>query len=73
MVIGNPDISLLNEKIAELEDILQREINISVYSTDEYRNRKEEKSGFIMDIWSNPKMMLVGTEDDLYRFKGRSN
>jgi predicted nucleotidyltransferase len=65
MVIGNPDISLLNEKIAALEDILQREINISVYSTDEYRNRKEEKSGFIMDILSNPKMMLVGTEDDL--------
>ena len=65
MVIGNPDISLLNERISELEKSLQREISINIYSTDEYRSRKKEKSGFITDILSNPKMMLIGKEDDL--------
>ena len=35
MVIGNPDVSSLNEKTAELEKSMQMEISINVYSTDE--------------------------------------
>ena len=65
MTIGNPDISLLNEKVAVLERRLQREINITVYSWEEYRHKKLAKSGFIIDLLKNPKIMLVGKEDDL--------
>jgi len=65
MIIGNPEISYLNESIAESEKRLRREINITVYSWEEYKVKKEVKSGFIMDLLKNPKIMLLGKEDDL--------
>ncbi|GAI26394.1 unnamed protein product [marine sediment metagenome] len=57
--------NVLNEKVADLERRLQREINITVYSWEEYRQKKLAKSGFIMDLLKNPKIMLIGKEDDL--------
>ncbi len=65
MIIGNPDISLLNEKIAELEKKLKREINPTIYSLKEYKSKKKAKSGFILDLLKNPKIMLIGKVDDL--------
>jgi predicted nucleotidyltransferase len=65
MIIGNPDDSLFYEKISSLEKRLEREINTSIYSMDEYKRKKKEKSGFITDLLENPKLMLIGTENDL--------
>jgi predicted nucleotidyltransferase len=65
MIIGNPDVSNLNEKIAKLEKRLKREINITVYTWEEYKAKKEFQSGFILDLLKNPKIMLIGSEDDL--------
>lgn len=65
MVIGDPNTSNLNEKIAELEKRLKREINPTIYSLQEYRTKKRAKSGFIADLLKNPKIMLVGRENDL--------
>jgi predicted nucleotidyltransferase len=65
MIIGDPNTSQLNEKIAQLERNLRREVNPTIYSLDEYKARKKSKSGFIMDLLKNPKIMLVGKESDL--------
>jgi len=65
MIVGSPDTSLLNEKIAELEKRLKREINPTIYSMEEYRAKKKAKSGFIMELLKNPKIMVIGKEDDL--------
>lgn len=65
MIIGNPDTSHLNEKISELEKRLSREINHTIYSFKEYRAKKKAKSGFILDLLKNPKIMLIGKENDL--------
>ncbi len=65
MIIGNPNTSRLNEKIAELENKLKRDINPSIYSSKEYKTNKKSKSGFFMDLLRNPKVMLIGKEDDL--------
>ena len=65
MIIGDPDTSLLNEKIARLEEKLKREINITIYSLKEYKEKKKAKSGFIMELLRNPKIMLIGKENDL--------
>ena len=65
MIIGNPDTSRLNEKIAEVEKRLKREINPTLYSLEEYRSKKKAKSGFIMELLKNPKIMMIGKEDDL--------
>ncbi len=65
MIIGNPDTSLLNEKIAELEKRLKREINPTIYSMEEYRAKKKAKSGFILELIRKPKIILIGNNDDL--------
>jgi len=65
MIIGNPDTSQLNEKIAALEKRLKREINPTIYAFAEYKAKKKAKSGFIMDLLKNPKIMVIGKEDDL--------
>ena len=65
MIIGNPDTSQLNEKIAALEKRLGREINPTIYALAEYKAKKKAKSGFIMDLLRNPKIMVIGREDDL--------
>ena len=65
MIIGEPDTSLLNEKIAQLEQKLRREINITIYSLKEYKAKKKAKSEFIMELLKTPKIMLIGKENDL--------
>jgi len=65
MIIGNPATSELNERIARLEKRLKREINTTVYSWQEFQDKKKSKSAFILDLQKNPKIMLLGKEDDL--------
>lgn len=65
MIIGDPNTSRLNEKIRELEKRLKREINPTIYSWEEYKAKKGAESGFMLDLLENPKIMLVGREDDL--------
>ena len=65
MIIGNPGVSSVNGKIAELERRLKREINPIFYSLKEYKSKKRAKNGFIRDLLGKPKIMLVGKENDL--------
>ncbi|MCJ7563374.1 MAG: hypothetical protein MUP52_02155 [Candidatus Aminicenantes bacterium] len=43
----------------------QREIDPTIYSLGEYRAKKKEKQGFILELLKSPKMMLIGSENDL--------
>lgn len=65
MIVGDPNTTYLNGVVAELEHRLNREINAVVYSPSEYQNKKKAKSGFIRDLIKNPKIMLIGRNDDL--------
>lgn len=65
MVIGDPKSSILNEKLSALERRLKREINPTVYSMREYKEKKRARGGFIMDLLRNPKIMILGKADDL--------
>jgi len=65
MIIGNPETSILNEKVAELERRLKREINATIYSLQEYREKKRRKNGFMLDLLNSPKIILIGEENGL--------
>jgi predicted nucleotidyltransferase len=65
MIIGKPNMPPLNEKVREFEKKLKREINLTIYPRNEYQAKKEAKSGFILDVLNQPKIMLIGREDDL--------
>jgi len=65
MIIGTPDVSTLHATLATLEKKLQREINPTIYSMDEYRAKKHAKRGFITELLQRPKIMVKGRADEL--------
>jgi len=65
MIVGEPDISKLNKAIRKLEGELGREISPVIYEGAEYETRKRDRGGFIREVLANPKIMLVGSDDDL--------
>ena len=46
---------------------LKAEINFSVLNSEELNFRKERKDPFIMGILLTPKVMLIGSEEELVR------
>lgn len=65
MVIGQANITELNDMVMGLEEKLQREIDYLVFDEQEYRKRKESKDPFIRELLKGRKIFLVGKEDEL--------
>ncbi len=65
MVIGQANITELNDMVMNLEDKLKRDIDYLVFDEQEYRKRKESKDPFIRELLKGKKIFLVGKEDDL--------
>ena len=65
MVIGQANITELNDMVMSLEEKLQREIDYLVFDEQEYRKRKELKDPFIRELLKGKKIFLVGKEDEL--------
>jgi hypothetical protein len=65
MVIGQANITELNDMVMGLEEKLQREIDYLVFDEQEYRKRKESKDPFIRELLKGKKIYLVGTDDEL--------
>lgn len=67
MIIGNPDEDEFFGKIRDLEEKLKREINYRIFSDTDWEKRAREKDSFILSILRNPKIFIVGTENELRR------
>jgi predicted nucleotidyltransferase len=55
------------------QEILQREINPVLYTTAEFSRRVEAREGFALNILANPKLFIIGSENDLGKFAGDSS
>jgi predicted nucleotidyltransferase len=64
-IIGDASLIELSRVLRDVEKRLIREINPTLYARDEYLKKKNEGLGFIKEILTKPKIMLIGTEDDL--------
>lgn len=64
-VMGNISENALIRAIKKIEGTLRREINYTLYTRVEYLSKKRKKDTFIIDLLKNPKIMLVGDENDL--------
>jgi predicted nucleotidyltransferase len=64
-IMGKIDDSRLLREIRRLEKLLKREINYSIFTTDEFKKKVKEKDSFIIDLLENQKIFLVGNEDEL--------
>jgi predicted nucleotidyltransferase len=65
MIIGDINISTLNQSICTLERKLGRDVNTTIYSRKEYLAKKRESGGFLRDVLDKPKIMLIGHDEDL--------
>jgi predicted nucleotidyltransferase len=65
MVIGQVNITELNDMVMVLEEKLKREIDYLVFDEQEYRKRKDAKDPYIREIVKGKKIFLVGKEDEL--------
>lgn len=63
LIIGKPDLMVLNETINKLEERLSREINYMAFDREEFEKRKINKDAFITEVLKGGKIMLKGSED----------
>ncbi len=65
MVIGQVNITELNDMVMALEDKLKREIDYQVFDEQEYRKRKDARDPFIREIARGKKIFLIGKDDEI--------
>ena len=66
LIIGDVDMGRLDSNLGKLEKMLGRGINYILYSREEFKSKRKAKDGFLMDVLSGKKIMLVGAENGLY-------
>jgi len=64
-IIGKVAENKLIEISKQLEKKLQREINYSLYDYNDFKKKKKEKNSFILELLKQPKIYLIGNENDL--------
>lgn len=65
LVVGEvvlPDLQIL---IAEEEKRRGREINFTVFTTDEFEFRKQRRDPFVTELLSSSRIMVIGDEEEL--------
>lgn len=65
MVIGQASFSELSSVLRSAEELLEREINPSVYTTKEFKKKIFAKQSFILNVLKRPKVYLFGGEREL--------
>lgn len=64
-LLGNIDEGRLIRQLNNIEKTIKREINYTIFSQKEYRDKKRKEDSFIIDLLSSPKIILVGSKNDL--------
>jgi hypothetical protein len=67
LLVGVVVVPEMAQIIAEAEKVFNREINYSVMDEEEFTFRKKNNDPFIWRFLKQPKIMLVGTEEDLLK------
>jgi predicted nucleotidyltransferase len=67
MVIGKMPLENLLKRLREPEKLLGRDINPSLFQMSEIKQRLKDQDPFIGRVMAEPKIMLIGNEDDIRR------
>lgn len=62
LVIGEVDFADVVLALVPAQAVLRREINPTVFSRAEFERKLKQKDGFVTQIWSGPKLWLLGPE-----------
>lgn len=67
LVIGKVSFGEVAEAVSGAQEKLQREINPSVYSSEEFRRKLLAGHHFLKQVFQDPKIFLIGSEHELKR------
>ena len=65
LVIGKVSFLEIVEAVGTAQEKLQREINPSVYSSEEFRKKLRAGHHFLKQVFQRPKIFLIGSEHEL--------
>lgn len=65
MVIGTLSFRDLVHTLQPVEENMQRSVNPTLYSMEEFREKLRQKNNFLVNVMESEKLFVVGTEDDL--------
>ena len=65
MFIGDLKLHDVIKTLGKVRDTIGRELNPSVFSRSEYRNKLERANHFLTSLKDEPKIFLIGSEDEL--------
>lgn len=65
IIIGRVDFGEAVNLLYEAQATLHREINPKIFSVEAWLAKVSEKSSFVLDVLSKPKLFLIGTQHDL--------
>jgi len=64
MVVGDSPEQDLNPSVALLEREIRRAVNYSVYPRAEVVERLEKRDDFIITVFTEPRILIIGSESD---------
>ncbi len=67
LVVADAPFADISAAFLSAQERLGREVNPTVYSPEEFADRIKARQHFLMRVLQEPKIMLVGTPDDLER------
>jgi predicted nucleotidyltransferase len=67
LIVGEASFADISAALLRAQERLSREVTPTVYSPEEFADRLKGKHHFLMRVLQEPKIMLVGTPDDLER------
>jgi predicted nucleotidyltransferase len=65
MLIGDLDVAQATPVIDEMEKILARDVNYVLFTQEEWKSRLENGDIFVTNVRNGPKVILIGSQDDL--------
>jgi len=67
LLVGNVALSVLTPTLTRVEAELRRDVNVTILSAAELRDRAARQEPFIANVLAGPKIYLLGTPEDLRR------
>lgn len=69
-LIGNVSLKDLSGPVADLSDVLKREVNPVNYTQETFTERLRNKNRFALEMMETPKIWLIGNKDEFERLAG---
>lgn len=64
MVVGKAGFRILTKALGNVEEILSRPINPTLFSIDEFKTKLRNKNNFVSNIVNSKKLFIIGNQDD---------